>query len=181
MTDKYKFNEFSTTNIKSDPIFNSESFQLFGDPMRGFNVPLLFIVGAYRYILINPEDFKQNKKLCFKVATYLYHHETSNSDGRNYTYFFGNINECKEIGQEFTNQICKYVSYEMVEEWYPKTLTEANDYIINYFLSKQMYYGQEFMLSNYDLHYLFFVSYELKAEEFEKSLNFILYHLEECY
>ncbi len=45
MIDKYKFNEFSTTTIGSDPIFKSKNFQLFGDSTKGFNVPLLFIVG----------------------------------------------------------------------------------------------------------------------------------------
>lgn len=57
---------------------------------------------VYRYVLIKPKDFNGNKNLCFKVATYLYYHETSNSKGTKYTYF-ENINDCKEIGQEFTN------------------------------------------------------------------------------
>lgn len=67
----------------------------------------------------------------------------------------------------------------MINEWYPKTLNEINDYVVNYFLSIQRYFGEEFYLENYDLNYLFFISKKLKEEEFKNSLFFIKEQLRE--
>lgn len=173
---KFVFYRYTTTSYKVDPIFNSAEFYLNGTPAV-YNAPELFDVGPYRYVLINPEDFKFNKEFCFKIATYLYYHPTQDSNGLPYTYFFGDINDCKDIGDGFSNQICKYVSYEMIDEWYPKNLTEINDYVVNFFLAQQRYYGQEFFFKDYNINYLLFISTNLTQHEQMQSKSFILSQL----
>lgn len=171
------FLSYSSTAYPIDPIFGEKQFEMYGNA-AAFRSPILFLVREYRYVLIHPDDFRHNEDLCFKVATYLYHHKTE-ENGMVVTYFFGDINDCKEVGDDFSNQICKYVSYEMVDEWYPKNLNEINDYVINFFLDKQRYYGQDFLLNEYDMHYLFFIPKTLNDYEFLQSKGFIIKQLKE--
>lgn len=174
---KFEFRLYKTNAYKVDPIFNCREFKLYGSPAV-YNAPELFEVGQFRYVLMKPEDFKKkNKESCFKIAAYLYHHSTEDLNGVPYTYFFGDINECKDIGKDFRNQICKYISYEMVEEWYPKNLAQINDYVVNFFLSQQRYYGQEFLLHNYDMHCLLFLPPSLSEFEFIQSKKFLWAHM----
>ena len=132
------FNKIPSSEYNADPIFSSKSFDIYGNAAI-YDSPKFFCVDNYRYILITPSDIKENQSLAFKIATYLYHHETM-SNRLPITYFFGDINKCTELGSSFTNQICKYVSYEMIEEWYPKNLSEINAYIINSFNILSMIY-----------------------------------------
>ncbi len=120
-----------------------------------------------------------DKRLCFKAATYLYYHKTSNDEGVPYIYFFGNISECIELRQSFSNYICKYISYEMLEEWEPKTLEEINSKLINFILEKQRFYGEEIELKNFDMRYLLFISPLLNEEEFKISQKFLWNQLNE--
>lgn len=170
------FHNYTTTAYNEDPIFKNKAYHLYGNPAVR-NAPVLFWVDSYRYVLISPDDFKQNEILCFKVGAYLYHHKAVEDKYENYTYFFGDINKCKEIGEEFENQICKYVSYEMLEEWYPKNLEEINDKFVNYFLAQQKYYGQTFRLGDYDMRYLLFLLPTLDIEGIRSSKSFILKQL----
>lgn len=165
------FHKLNSTAYKTDPVFSNDKFEMYGSAVI-FDCPLLFCVDNHRYVLITPSDINENERLAFKIATYLYHHETM-SNGLPITYFFGDINKCKEIGESFTNQICKYISYEMIEEWYPKNISEINDYVINYFLSKQQYYGQEFQYFDYDLSYLLFIPKYLGSGASNQSENFM--------
>lgn len=170
------FHNYTTTAYNEDPIFKNKAYHLYGNPAVQ-NAPDLFWVDSYRYVLISPDDFKNNKELCFKVGAYLYHHKAIEDKFEVYTYFFGDINKCKEIGEEFENQICKYVSYEMLEEWYPKNLEEINDKFVNYFLAQQKYYGQTFRLGDYDMRYLLFLLPTLDIEGICSSKSFILKQL----
>lgn len=171
------FHNYNTTAYKEDPIFKNKEYCLYGNP-AGRNTPDLFWSGNYRYVLISPDDFKQNEDLCFKAGAYLYHHKVVEDKYEIYTYFFGDINKCKEIGDDFENQICKYVSYEMLEEWYPRNLTDINDKVVNFFLEQQEYYGQSFSVADYDMNYLLFIPKTLDENKFRKSRYFLLYQLE---
>lgn len=61
----------------------------------------------------------------------------------------------------------------MIEEWYPKNISEINNYVINYFLNRQKYYGQKFQYFDYDLNYLLFIPKYLNAGEFNQSEIFM--------
>lgn len=172
------FNELNTTQYEVDPIFKNNAYKLFGNP-ASLNSPDLFWTGNFSYVLLKPCDFRNNEDLCFKAATFLYYNKVNEKSDYWYTYFFGDINDCKEIGDDFENQICKYISYEMLEEWYPKNLTEINDRFINYCLTQQKYYGQNFCFKNYDMRYLLFLSYTLNQEQLVVSKSFLLKQLEE--
>jgi len=171
------FLPFKASRYKADPIFNENNYLIYGNP-AGRNTPEMFLVGNYRYILISPNDFRDNEDLCFKAATYLYHNRVKEERDEIYTYFIGDINACKEVGDYFENQICKYVSYVMLEEWYPKNLEQINDKVVNFFLAQQKYYGQWFSLSDYDANYLLFISKSLARNEFDLSKHFLLTELE---
>lgn len=165
------FHRINSSEYKTDPVFLNDKFEMYGSAVIP-NCPLFFCIDNYRYILITPSDINANKALAFKIATYLYHHETMLNENP-IIYFFGDINKCKEIGNSFTNQIRKYISYEMIEEWYPKNISEINNYVINYFLNKQQYYGQEFQYFDYDLSYLLFIPKYLGKEAIKQSENFM--------
>ena len=121
----YKFFNYSSSDVIEDPVFNNKEFSLFGDPGL-FDGPELYHVDKYSYALSNPEKDKNNKELMFKIATYLYHHPTS-LNNKLVTYFFGELNDCQNISEGFTNQVVKIVTYEMLDEWYPKTLEEVKN------------------------------------------------------
>ena len=45
-------------------------------------------------------------------------------DGLPVTYFIGDINKCKSVSYDFTSQVVKIVSYEMINQWFPKSVNE---------------------------------------------------------
>ena len=151
----YRFHQYTSSAYLQDPIFCNKDFEMFGNP-GSWNAPILFETEKYRYVIASPDDIYDNKDLVFKIATYLFHHPVS-MNGTPVTYFFGEINKCNEISQRFSRQITKSVSYEMIEEWFPKNISEINERIINYFLEKQTHYGQEFEWRGIDRNYLMFV------------------------
>lgn len=167
----YKFLRCSSSDIIIDPAFNNDKFDLFEDPSLS-NGPELYHVDKYRYVLSNPEKDRSNDDLMFKIATYLYHHPTS-LNNKAVTYLFGNLNDCQNISEGFKNQVVKIVTYEMLEEWYPKTLEEVNSKIVNYFINKQSYYGKVFVLNDYDMNYLFFIPKTLNDVEQHQSCEYL--------
>ena len=170
--EKYKFNKFSSSEYKKDMVFSNENYEMYGSP-REFNAPILFCVEKYRYVITEPLKLKDNEKLLFKIGAYLYHNP-NNIDGVPVTYFFGDISKCKDISDEFENQIIKIVSYEMVEEWYPKSLNDINDRIIKFLLNEQKFYGQLFIFDDkYDYNYLLFVPKYMGQANIYNGIDFI--------
>ena len=167
----YKFFNYNSSDVTQDPVFDNKNFKLFGDP-SSFDGPELYHVDKYSYALCNPEKDKNNKELMFKIATYLYHHPTS-LNNKLVTYFFGELNDCQNISDGFTNQVVKIVTYEMLDEWYPKNLEEVNSKIINYFINKQSFYGKKFILNDYDRNFLFFIPKTLNVGEQSQSFDYI--------
>ena len=167
----YIFHQYTSSAFVEDPVFKKENFEMFGNP-GAFDEPILFEVGNYRYVLTKPYTMREDADLLYKIAAYLFHHPTS-SQGNPITYFFGDINACKEISSNFTNQIKKSVSTEMLDEWFPNSITEINRRIVNYFLSKQTYYGQEFEWTNNDSNLLLFINPKLDSGAQHKSYSFI--------
>lgn len=172
---KYQFRSSINGNITVDPVFGKTDFKLF-ETDRLFDGPEAYILGDIRYVLTNPEAIRNNKDLIFKIATYIYHHPTK-LNNKMVTYLFGNLDECQNIGEEFYNQVVKIVTYEMLEEWYPKTLEEVNSKIINYLLEHQTYYGKIFRSNELDKNYLYFIKKNLTFSEQNQSYNYIFNQL----
>jgi nucleoside 2-deoxyribosyltransferase len=168
---EYRFHEYTSSAFTVDPVFKSNSFVMFGSA-ENYNTPILFEVDKYRYVLSRPYDMKDDNALMYKIAAYLFHHPTS-INRTPVTYFFGDINLCKEISEGFTNQIKKVVSIEMIEAWFPKSINDINRRVINYFLARQTHYGQEYEWTNNDINLLLFIDPELSAGEQNRAYNFI--------
>ena len=167
-----EFYEYRDPSIEYDPVFKNSDFRLLGKPCSIYDEPELYYVNNYKYILSNPKEDKLNEKLMFKIATYLYYHQTS-LNNKKVLYIFGTQNNCQKIGNLFKNNVIKIVTYEMLDEWYPKNLEEINSNIINYFINKQSFYGQIFNLNEYDKNYLFFVPKSLKSNDQIQSFDYI--------
>ena len=167
----YRFDGYTSSAFPVDPVFKNSEFYMCGNA-GAYNTPILFEVGKYRYVLSRPYDMKEDAELVYKIATYLFHHPTSINDTP-VTYFFGDINLCKEISEDFTNQIKKVVGIEMINAWFPKNINDINRKVINYFLAKQTYYGQEFEWTNNDRNLLLFINPQLTAGEQRCAYNFI--------
>lgn len=169
--EKYKFHQMTSSEYDHDPLFENKEFQMFGNAAC-YGSPVLFVTDRYRYVITDPIRMLRDGELKYKISVYLYHHE-SKSNGLPVTYFFGDISKCKEISEEFTSQAIRLVSQEMIEEWFPKNITEINQRIIQYFLSKQTHYGQEFEWTGNDKNKLFFISPKLDASAQHQEYNFI--------
>ena len=174
--DKYNFVEMRSSNYNVDPIFKNNDYQLFGNPI-GRNTPELFYSNNYKYVLTEPKIIIDNEDLAFKIGAYLYHHGTFAND-MHIVYFIGDINKCREISEEFSNQVPKLVSYEMIEDWFPKNLEQLSDKVINYFLKKINYFGQQINLNEYDLEYLLCTNSEKCEGHFEESKEYIIQYLQ---
>ena len=168
---EYRFDGYSSSAFPVDPVFKSRDVHIYGNA-GAYNAPILFIVNKYRYVLSRPYDMKDDAELIYKIATYLFHHPTS-INGTPITYFFGDINLCKEISEAFTNQIKKVVSIEMVDAWFPKNINDINRKVIHYFLAKQTHYGQEYEWTNNNNNLMLFISPELTAGEQNQAYQFI--------
>lgn len=169
--EKYKFHKYTSSEYDVDPVFNLENFKMFGNA-GSFGSPILFTVDRYRYVLSQPYEMKENKGLIYKIATYLFHHPTS-INSQPVTYFFGDINLCKEISDGFINQVVKLVSIEMIEDWFPKNITEINKRVVNYFLCRQTHYGQEFEWTNNNNNLLLFIEPHLDRGAQSRAYSFI--------
>lgn len=171
--EEYNFIEIKNNAYKTDLIFFNSDFHIYGDVSK-INSPILFSTKNYNYVIVDPDSIKDNKELIFKIGTYIYYNSAIMNDD-NITYFFGDISKCTDVSFEFSHQIKKIVSYEMVEDWYPKTLSEINDKIINFFLKRQKIFGQIFIIDDNDSYnnYLFFVPNYLDNELIENGKTFI--------
>lgn len=172
---EYRFDGYTSPAFPVDPVFNHSEFDMFGN-VGAYNAPILFVVGKYRYVLSRPYDMKDDAELVYKIATYLFHHPTSINDTP-VTYFFGDINLCKEVSKDFTNQVIKVVNLEMIEAWFPKNINEINRKVVNYFLARQTHYGQEHEWTNINPNLLLFISPQLTAGEQNESYQFITYQI----
>lgn len=165
------FTEVKSLKYKVEPVFKKDTFTIY--KMRGiFNSPILIEVENYRYVLVEPEDIENNEELLFKIATYLYYHPDK-INGVPVTYFIGDINKCKSYSADFENQIVKIVSYEMIEQWYPKSINEINSHIIKFLLTKQNYYGKVFNTEEFDMQLLLFIPTYLSEGEKYQAETFI--------
>lgn len=166
----YEFHEYRSSQYDSDPVFKINQFRMFGNAARS-DAPILFVAGRYRYVITDVIKTLYDEELIYKIGVYLYHHETSSND-LPVTYFFGDISECKNISEGFSNQAIRLVSFEMIEEWFPKNINEINQKVIQYFLSKQTHYGQEFEWTGNDINKLLFISPKLNKKDQNEEYNY---------
>lgn len=165
------FKTLSSTEFQVDPVFKCKKFSMYGD-IGVFNCPKLFIVNDYRYLLLDPNAIINQPDLVYKLGVYLFHHPHK-SNKTPITYIIGDVTKGEITGEDFSNQVVRYVSQEMIIEWFPKSIYEINEKIIQYFLSHQEYYGQTFEWTAYDRNKLLFISDKLDLNAQEESYYFI--------
>ncbi len=166
-----EFSKITSTEFSIDPVFSNSRFEMCGDASI-IGGPTLFTVENYRYVLISPYEVISDREMLFKISTYLYHNPTI-KDGLPITYFIGDINKCKLASTGFENQIVKIVSYEMINQWFPKSINEINSHVIKTLLRKQKYYGKVFNTIDFDLKLLLFIPTYLSEGEKYQAETFI--------
>ncbi len=151
--EKYIFNKYYSSEYDVDPVFKTKDFDLFGNAGALSDEPDLFEVylnpRRFRYCLIEPRKICGNEQVLLKIKRYLLSHE-DNEDLNNpiNTYFIGEMKKSIEVSSEFTNQNIILVTYEMIEQWYPKRMKDIFNVIIRHILKKQKYPGElRFFLS----------------------------------
>lgn len=146
--DKYIFNCYHSSSYNSDPVFKTNSFELYGNPEKTDEEPDLFEIHLdnqrrFRYCLIEPSKVCGNEELLLKIKRYLLAHEDNeNLENQINTYFIGEMDKSIDASNGFTGQNCVLVTYEMIEQWYPKTPREILEKVVRFLLSRQKYLGQ---------------------------------------
>lgn len=153
--EKYIFNKYQSSSYLVDPVFKTKTFSLFGNAGALSDEPDLFEVylnsRRFRYCLIEPKKICGNEQMLLKIKRYLIAHE-DNEDLNNpiNTYFIGEMKKSIDVASEFTNQNIILVTYEMIEQWYPKLMKDIFGNIIRHILKKQSYLGQLFFFNMLD-------------------------------
>ena len=158
---KYIFSQFSSSDVTADPLFGMTDFTMFGDP-SGFikNSPLMFEVyfktRRFRYCLVNSDDDLDNKDFLLKTKRYLLFHENNDKESEYInTYFIGDMKKSLDISNGFSNQNIILVTYEMIEQWYPRKIYDRFKIIIQYILKEQEYLGQHIFFNSLNEDMLF--------------------------
>ena len=143
--EKYCFIEYRG-RYKVDPVFKTTDYILFGNP-GGIDSPDLFEVyiknRRFRYCLINPKQMRNNESFLVKLRRYLkVHEENDNLDNQINTYFIGEMEKSIDVSDGFTDQNIFYVTNEMIEQWYPKKLSDIFKIIIEHVIKRQKYLGE---------------------------------------
>lgn len=144
---KYVFSNYTSSVYPVDPVFKTKDFSVFGNPMGMEHGPDLFEVnfgqGRIRYCLVRPFEVIDNDEMLLKIKRYLIINNDKNKvkDLVN-TYFIGEMEKSIDVSNEFTNQNNILITYEMIEQWYPKTLNDIFSVIIQSVLREQKYLGQ---------------------------------------
>ena len=145
--EKYIFDQYTSSEYQVDPVFKTKKFTLFGNPAALSDEPDLFEIYVkqrrFGYCLIQPREVIKNEDLLLKIRRYLFAHEdnTNLNDFTN-TYFIGDMEKSIDVSSDFTNQNVILVNYEMIEQWYPKTLSDIFKIIIKSVLREQKHLGQ---------------------------------------
>ncbi len=152
----YTFLKYSSSFYEVDPVFKTNNFTLFGDPEHFANdSPDLFEVyigrRRFSYCLINPRKISKNEEMLLKIKRYLFNHEDNEDlDNPINTYFIGDTQKSIDVSNGFTNQNIILVTYEMIEQWYPKSMNDIFKLIIIYILKNQSHLGQQFSFISLD-------------------------------
>jgi nucleoside 2-deoxyribosyltransferase len=163
-------------NFPNDPLFhNPPSYASTDAEMDPEKAPLLFNVNKYRYLLADP-SLVDDKDFCSKAAIYIFYHFKDNQDSP-LVFFFGDPKQCEEIQKGFSNQTIQIVSRDLLEAWYPKTLNEMAQMIIEYLLNFQDHFGGTFQLSRAQVNLLTFTSFNLIPNAQDDNREFILRYL----
>ena len=152
---KYTFHKYQSSDYPVDPVFKTKDFDLCGNAGSVNDDPDLFEIylnkRRFRYCLIEPDKIRSNDKMLLKIKRYLLAHEY-NEDLSNpvNTYFIGETEKSVDVSSEFTDQNKILVTFEMIEQWYPKHMKDIFKVIIQYILKKQSYLGQLFFFNTLD-------------------------------
>ena len=181
---KYVFNQYNSSRYEKDPVFGTTNFILFGNPMSLAETPDLFHIELpgkrrFAYCLIHPWSISGDKGMLLKVKRYLLFHE-NNEDLQKpiNTYFIGNMQKSIDASNDFTGQNIILVTYEMIDQWYPKTIEEIVKMAVEQVCKTQKYIGQQHRLGELSDDYLFT---DLSLSDLEKRdyRTFILRSMEE--
>ena len=143
--EKYIFNQYTSSRFKTDPVFGTSQFDLFGNPESPTEVPCLFHVylpnkRRFGYCLLNPNVVSKSKRLATRIKRYLLCHEHNEDlDNDMNTYFIGDLQKSIDVSKDFINQNVIFVTYEMIGQWYPKTLGEIMSIV-----AENIYHSQKF-------------------------------------
>ena len=181
---KYVFNQYSSSRYEKDPVFETTNFTLFGNPMSLAETPDLFHIELpgkrrFAYCLIHPWSISGDSDFLLKIKRYLLFHE-NNEDLQKpiNTYFIGNMQKSIDASSDFTNQNIILVTYEMIDQWYPKTIQEIIRMVIEQVCKTQKYIGQQHRLGELPDDYLF-ADPSLSDLEKRDYRSFILRSMEE--
>ncbi len=154
--EKYVFIELKS-KYKIDPIFKCSKFSFFSNPEINGSPELFHVYikdKCYMYCLVNPNSL--GEEFCKKIKAYLVVHEDGVTvDQIPNCYFFGEMEKSIDVSSEFTNQNINLVTYEMVDQWYPRTLNSKFKILINHLMKHQKYLGQHQLFFSIDEDYLF--------------------------
>lgn len=177
--EKYQFSRYSTSAFEVDPVFKIKAFDLCGDPLREENAPMLFEIHLpnkrrFKYCLVNPVEIIKNETVLLQIKRYLIAHEHNEDREKPVnTYFIGDLNKAIEVSLTFSNQTIIHVTYEMVKQWYPKSIDGIFDVIIGFILQHQKFNGQMFRFYDIDDDILF-VDSSLSNDEKRVYKQFML-------
>ena len=151
--EKYIFSQYNSSEYPIDPVFKTKDFTLFGNPDSFTDEPDLFEVyinhSRFCYCLVQPKELIKNEALLLKIKRYLLSHENKKNlnDSIN-AYFIGDMQKSIDVSNGFSNQNIILVTYEMIEQWYPKTPKEILKRVLESLLKKQKHLGQLHQISN---------------------------------
>lgn len=153
--EKYRFHEYQSSLYYVDPVFKSKDFTLFGNAGSVKDDPDLFEVCINQkrlsYCLIEPRKICQDEEMLLKIKRYLLAHERNETlNNLTNTYFIGEMKKSIDVSSEFTNQNIVLVTYEMIEQWYPKRMKDIFDVIIRHILKNQKYPGEPIFFLSLD-------------------------------
>ena len=188
--EKYIFDEYTTSEYSTDPVFETKKYILFGNPGSTKDEPDLFLIHydskTFSYCLVEPRKIRKNKELLLKTKRYiLYFENLKKNDDMHNTYFIGDMEKSADVSSDFYNQNIILVTYEMIEQWYPKNLSEIFKIIIKTLIAKQKYLGERFNFRSISEDTLFvnpslsdgekneYVMYLMKCMEEERLISII--------
>ena len=164
---------------KTDPIFSVRDFQILDNPNDptgdSLFVQVYFSKNRVRYVISDFYRIKNNTELLTKMRRYMLMHEMTKkkiNDNVN-TYFIGETNKTINLSDGFVNQNVILVTYEMILQWYPKSMDEIMKKIVRYLSSIMDNFGQVISLGTFSDDYLF-VDRPLDGTQRRQYLDFIV-------
>lgn len=171
----YTFKECEKNNIKHDPVFKNKKFKLYDVGSIADDAKKhceLYFVEDYFYALFKPSDVDKDEDMLFRIACYLFHHPNFHNDSY-IVYIIGDKNVLDNFTYNFSNHTVKLISYEEINNWFPKNIEDIFRLVIRYILRFQKYYGQNFSDHVLQNIYLFCIDRNLSDTEQTTTFKYL--------